>query len=119
MRYDLSRQRLPDVLTVPAALVAAAACLVWPAGLMGWVWPVAYLLGGRGVGGGDIKLAASLGVWCAVAGGLAAVLVAIVLASVFTLAAAAALRKRALAHGPSMLAAAWIVALYGLWGAGL
>lgn len=110
--YDVTYTRLPDCLTLPAAAVALAACCLWPWGWWGLAWPLAYLVAGPGIGGGDVKLACSLGVVCALAGGLLSVLVAVLVASCLTAAVALVLRTRALAHGPSMLVAAWVVALW-------
>lgn len=117
--YDITQLRLPNWLTVPAACLALAVCAVAPQGLWGLVWPVAYLACGRGVGGGDVKLALPLGVGCALLAGALSVLLGIAVAGGLTLLAAAALRRRSIAHGPSMLAAASLVALYGTLGESL
>ena len=61
-----------------------------------------------------MKLAVPLGVACALLAGVGAVLAALLAASLFTLVAASITRRRRLAHGPSMLAAAWLVGLYAL-----
>lgn len=110
--FDITRRRLPDILTLPAAAVALGVCAVYPVGLYGLVWPAGYSLLGRGIGGGDIKLALPLGVGVAVAGGgVFAVLCAVLLASVFTLLALLIRGEERVAHGPSMLTAAWIAGL--------
>ncbi|AWB84100.1 prepilin peptidase [Corynebacterium liangguodongii] len=113
--YDLRYYRLPDWVTLPAAAAAAVACVAHPAGLVGFAWPAAYLVPAGGIGGGDIKLAVPLGVACALAAGLIGVLLAAAAASAISLVAALAARKDRVAHGPAMLAAAWVVVLYGTW----
>ncbi|SDS00659.1 prepilin peptidase [Corynebacterium timonense] len=110
---DVTQRRLPDALTLPAGALALAWCVVRPVGLWGLVWPVLYLLPARGIGGGDVKLAVSLGVAVACTAGPVWVLVAVAAASALTLAAAALTRSAAVAHGPAMLAAAWVCALMG------
>lgn len=122
---DLARRRLPDALTVPA--LPSALLLVLPLGAdaalrgaAGAAVAVAahgavHLLAPRAMGGGDVKLAAPLGValaavaWpaMAVAALLAAVLTA--LAAAVGLATGTMARGAALPHGPSMLTAAWLV----------
>lgn len=117
--WDVTRRRLPNPLTVPPALAGVVAAALWPAVLPGLVWPAIYMLGGRGIGGGDVKLAVPLGVCCAAAGGMTAVLAAVAAAGLCTLALGAASRAQAVAHGPSMLAAAaLVVAAWGVPGAG-
>jgi len=124
---DLRHHRLPDALTLPA--LPAALLLVTPLGpatvgrglagaavavgahaLVRWRAPHA-------LGGGDVKLAASLGV-VLVAASWAALPVAAVLAGLLTAVAAAiggllgwVRRGAAVPHGPSMLLATWLVTL--------
>lgn len=117
--YDVSELRLPDWLTVPAAIAALVLCVVHPLGLWGLIWPVTYLIFGSGIGGGDVKLAVPLGVGCALAAGVIAVGAAIAISSGLTLLVALALRRCAVPHGPSMLSAAWLVGLYGTFHSGL
>ena len=117
--YDISEERLPNWLTLPAAAAALVVCLSHPLGLWGLIWPAAYLILGSGIGGGDVKLAVPLGVGCALVTGLFSVVAAIAISSGLTLVAALALRRGAVPHGPSMLAAAWLVGLYGTFHAGL
>lgn len=132
--WDLRRRRLPDVLTLPAAALAIGAAAFWsPAALLGLVWPALYLLLGiayGGIGGGDVKLAASLGVGVAALGGLVAVLAAIMLASCLTVAAGMAPRiarttahsnqsrrggqEGVVPHGPAMILGASIAAVGGV-----
>lgn len=108
---DTCFRRLPDVLTLPAILVvwgwAAVAEPWWILG--GVIWACTYFLM-SGFGGGDIKLAASLGVlaaahgvlgWCAAVGG----------ASIITMMAGMLTRSPTVAHGPGMLAATFAVCL--------
>lgn len=119
--YDVSQRRLPDFLTLPAAALALISCVFYPQGLWGLVWPALYLLlavrgssdrsTDAGIGGGDIKLAVPLGVALAGVGGALAVLAAMLLASALTIVFLLIKRLRDTAHGPSMLAAAWIVGL--------
>lgn len=106
--YDLAFRRLPDGLTLPPAAAALLSIgmlnpVLLPAGL---TWSALYLLlgmAGGGVGGGDIKLALSLGLLLAVLGGAGAVLAAATLAGLLSVLAALALRSPAVAHGPAML----------------
>lgn len=112
---DVTRHRLPDALTLPACLVAAVACLVRPSAFWGVIWPACYLLFGRGIGGGDIKLALPLGVAVALSAGPAGVVAAMGLSALFTAVIALALRRQAVAHGPSMIVAAWLVSFNALF----
>lgn len=110
---DEAQHRLPDHLTLPAALGAVSGALLTEPALIlgGLAWAGAYLFG-RGIGGGDVKLALSLGVLAAAAGGTAGVLAAVVTASVLTVTRAALKRGRAVPHGPSMLVGTLIVILF-------
>jgi leader peptidase (prepilin peptidase) / N-methyltransferase len=125
---DLRHGRLPDALTLPA--LPAALVLLVPVGpealgraLAGAaagaaVHAAVHLVDPRALGAGDVKLAAPLGAVLAAAAWSALALAA-VLAAVFTATAAAVRavarprreggRCGALPHGPSMLAAAWLV----------
>ena len=116
---DMRERCLPNVWTVPAVVLALIVCLVEPAGWWGWLWPAVYLFSGRGIGGGDVKLAVPLGVVLAIVGGLGAVLVGMLLASGFSLIYMLVRRRRSAAHGPSMLAAAWLVGLASTFLAGV
>ncbi|WP_290184214.1 prepilin peptidase [Corynebacterium glaucum] len=114
--FDVHRRRLPDALTIPAGVLALVACVFHPLALWGLVWPAGYLLTGRGIGGGDIKLALPLGIAVAWVAGLAGVICAVALSGLFTALFATLLKARTLPHGPSMLAAAWAVVIVGvLW----
>ncbi|QGU04709.1 prepilin peptidase [Corynebacterium comes] len=116
--HDETRCRLPDRLTLPAALGAAlGALLTEPALLLGGLgWSGVYLIGGvvsRGTGGGDIKLALSLGVLAAAAGGGGGVLAAAVTASAVTVVRGVAQRGTVVPHGPSMLVGTGLVVFLG------
>lgn len=106
---DGEERRLPNALTLPAAALAVVACVIEPSGWIGLIWPALYVVAGRGIGGGDVKLAVPLGVVLALVGGAGAVLAGVLLASVFTVVFLVFTKQNATAHGPSMLAAAWIV----------
>ena len=106
---DVEQRRLPDAWTLPAAGAALLTCVAMPIGVFGFIWPGTYLFSGRGIGGGDVKLAVPLGVAMALVGGAGAVLAAMLLASMFTVVTLLINKAKAMAHGPSMLAAAWIV----------
>lgn len=107
---DLRCRRLPDWLTLPAIAVTWLLA-VWqmPMALLGGIaWSLLYLflaLWRGGIGGGDVKLAASLGVLVVWVGGAAALLLAMVAAALISLVAALATRSAAVAHGPAMLLA--------------
>lgn len=111
--YDVSRHRLPDALALPAGALALAACAWHPAALWGCAWPLGYLLLGRGIGGGDIKLALPLGIAVAWWAGPVGVIAAIGLSGLLSAGAAALAGAGRVAHGPAMLAAAWAVGLAG------
>ncbi|MEH0146215.1 prepilin peptidase [Corynebacterium sp. Q4381] len=112
---DATRHRLPDVLTLPACAVAVAGCVVKPYALWGFAWPACYLFFGRGIGGGDIKLALPLGVALAFSTGPGAVVAAMVLSALFTCLVAVSAGKREVPHGPSMIAAFWLVFVNALF----
>ncbi|HEX5400775.1 MAG TPA: A24 family peptidase [Pseudonocardiaceae bacterium] len=123
---DLARRRLPDVLTLPAypliGLVVALAATAGPdAGLgcralagvilFGGAHALVRVLAPTAMGGGDVKLAGSLG---AVLGaiGWPAMAVAATLAAMGTALLAMARRMNHAPHGPSLLAATWLVAAF-------
>lgn len=106
---DVTQRRLPDLLTLPAAGIAVAVCCVEPRGWAGLIWPAMYVMAGPGFGGGDVKLAVSLGIMLAVTGGVGAVLAGMLLASCFTVFFLLFSRQKIAPHGPSMLASAWMV----------
>jgi leader peptidase (prepilin peptidase) / N-methyltransferase len=114
---DLTWRRLPDRLTVPAAVGALAGALLTDPFLLvpGLVWPALYLLVGiaaGGVGGGDLKLAVPLGVLVAAAGGTPAVLAAIFTSAAGGVVAGMVSRSGQSAHGPAMILSA---AAVGCW----
>lgn len=124
---DLARCRLPDFLTFSAYPLLGVA--VWLAAvlgsspglgvravvgvlLFGGAHLLVHLAAPRGLGGGDVKLAGSLGgVLGAV--GWSALVVGSALAAVVTLCVALARRARTAPHGPGLLVAAWVVAVFG------
>ncbi|MGB6163669.1 MAG: prepilin peptidase [Pseudonocardiaceae bacterium] len=126
---DLIARRLPDALTLPAypvvaALLGAAALGAGDAaplarGVAGAVlWAGGYaavrVVAPGALGGGDVKLAGSLGGLTA-ATSWSGLLLAVLAASVVTAVAAAPARMlgyRDVPHGPAMLAAAWLVVLH-------
>lgn len=110
--YDLRWRRLPNPLTVPPALACLLVCITAPVLAWGLVWPALYFVAGRGIGGGDVKLAVTLGVVLMALGGLGAVLAAVALSGAATVVLGLALRLPRLAHGPQMLGAAWAVGTF-------
>lgn len=111
---DVRFHRLPDPLTLPACAVAAAACVAYPAATWGLVWPATYLLIGRGIGGGDVKLAVPLGVAAAIAAGPAGVFGAMALAGALSVVAGLALQVPRVPHGPAMLTGTWALVVCGV-----
>ncbi|WP_435155137.1 prepilin peptidase [Amycolatopsis sacchari] len=124
---DLRHRRLPNALTLPAypalatALVTAAAAGPGPplairaaaaAVLFGGAHMLVHALSRRSLGAGDVKLAGVLG---AVAGAVhwMALVLAAALASVVTVVLALVRHwRRGVPHGPGMLAATWLVAVF-------
>jgi leader peptidase (prepilin peptidase) / N-methyltransferase len=131
---DVRHRRLPDALTLPA--LPAAVLLLLPVGMeaavrgmLGAALAVAvhaavYLVVPGAVGAGDVKLAAPLGAVLAAAAwpalafaavlaaaltAVVAVVVAVVAPAVAPAGGAAAATVGAVPHGPSMLAATWMV----------
>lgn len=126
---DLIARRLPDALTLPAypmvALLlgaaavgagntdalarATAGALLWAGG-----YAAVRLVAPAALGGGDVKLAGSLGALVA-ATSWSGLLVAVLAANVITVAIAGPARLlgyRDVPHGPAMLAAVWLVVLH-------
>ncbi|MDF0529178.1 A24 family peptidase [Tsukamurella sp. 8F] len=120
---DVRTRRLPNVLTVPACLLATtAACVGAAAGewepLVGAAaWCGVYLVGFvcGGIGAGDVKLAVPLGAAVGWVAGPTGVCIAVVLAQVCSLVAAASARSRASPHGAAMLLAAYAVCVATIW----
>jgi leader peptidase (prepilin peptidase)/N-methyltransferase len=123
---DLARRRLPDVLTLPAypllGLVVALAAATGPdpgigvralVGIVvfGGAHAVVRAVAPSAMGGGDVKLAGSLG---AVLGavGWPAMAVAATLAAAITALVALARRTNHAPHGPGLLAATWLIAAF-------
>lgn len=125
---DVIARRLPDALTLPAYPVVAVLLALAAAGgegadLLirafegGLLWAGGYavvrLIAPHALGGGDVKLAGSLGALTA-ATSWPGLLLGILAASVLTAVAAWPARMlgyRDVPHGPAMLAAAWLVVL--------
>lgn len=107
--WDIRARRLPDWLTLPAiplTWIAAAFSAPW-AVFGGLGWSLSYLMLAMwrgGIGGGDIKLAASLGVLVMWAGGFSGLLAAIAGASLISLMLAVLLQENSIPHAPAMLA---------------
>jgi leader peptidase (prepilin peptidase)/N-methyltransferase len=127
---DLAQRRLPDALTLWAypAVAALLAVAAWGSGepelaqrgVLGAVaWAGGYaavrLLAPGALGGGDVKLAGTLGAATAAVSwsGLLLAVLAATLVTPVAAAVALALRHRDVAHGPAMLGAAWLVVLVG------
>jgi leader peptidase (prepilin peptidase)/N-methyltransferase len=131
---DVRHRRLPDTLTAPAACLAPLSLLplglvAVGRGLLGALvavtgYGLVHLLRPAALGLGDVKLAAPLGAvlgaasWAALA--IAAVLAAALTAAVGLLLVGLgrAPPSAVVAHGPSMLAAAWLVILATAAGGG-
>jgi leader peptidase (prepilin peptidase)/N-methyltransferase len=126
---DLTARRLPDALTLPAYPVVAlllgaaavgagntdalaratAGALLWAGG-----YAAVRLVAPAALGGGDVKLAGSLGALAA-ASSWSGLLLAVLAANVITVAIAGPARLlgyRDIPHGPAMLAAVWLVVLH-------
>jgi len=122
---DLAHGRLPDALTLPALPVALLLLLpLGPTAVLHGLAGAALAVGAHGavhlvvpraMGAGDVKLAAPLGAVLAAAGWPALVLAALLAAVLTAVPGVAGLatrrlgRRAALPHGPSMLAATWLV----------
>lgn len=123
---DLTARRLPDALTLPAYPVVAlllgaaavgagntdalaratAGALLWAGG-----YAAVRMVAPAALGGGDVKLAGSLGALAA-ASSWSGLLLAVLAANVITVAIAGPARLlgyRDIPHGPAMLAAVWLV----------
>jgi leader peptidase (prepilin peptidase)/N-methyltransferase len=126
---DLAARRLPDALTLPAYPLVAAALgiaaigagnadplaraavgtLLWAGG-----YAAIRLVSPAALGGGDVKLAGSLGALTA-ATSWSGLLLAVVAAGALTVIVAVPARMLGCSdvpHGPAMLAAAWLVVLH-------
>jgi leader peptidase (prepilin peptidase)/N-methyltransferase len=111
---DVRTRRLPNALTVPAAVASLVGAAIHPAAAPGLIvgagiYFVAFSL--HACGGGDVKLAITVG---ALAGSAAAVLAVIVLAHLLTvLPAAVTGTRRPQPHGPALCTATALVC--GIW----
>jgi leader peptidase (prepilin peptidase)/N-methyltransferase len=126
---DVAVRRLPDALTLPAYPVVAVLLVVAAAGVghadllvraLGGalLWAGGYaavrLIAPGALGGGDVKLAGSLGALTA-ASSWPGLLLAVLVANALTVVVAGAARMcgyAAVPHGPAMLTAAWLVVLH-------
>lgn len=126
---DLVTRRLPDALTLPAYPVAAvllgiaaagagdvALCGRAAGGAVLWAggYALVRLVSAAALGGGDVKLAGSLGALTA-ATSWAGLALAVLMASAVTVMIAGPARllgHRDVPHGPAMLVAAWLVVLH-------
>lgn len=127
---DLAQRRLPDALTLPSYPAAAVVLAVAASGsgdpelalrgvLGAALWAGGYaavrLVAPGALGGGDVKLAGSLGAVTAAVGWSGLLLAVLVATAVTAVAAAVAavFGRRDVPHGPAMLGTAWLVALAG------
>lgn len=124
--YDIRRRRLPNALTLPAA-IAMPAVAFWvgrgPAALAGAaglsaVYLVVHLIAPDGLGAGDVKLAVSLGALTGAFGAdvwLLAAVAAPLLTGLWALFVLAVRRSRTVPHGPSMCLASAVAAGLGMY----
>ncbi|BBX22365.1 prepilin peptidase [Mycolicibacter terrae] len=124
--YDIRQRRLPNWLTLPAAVVVPAvaagsgrgtAALAGAAALTA-VYLAVHLVVPAGLGAGDVKLAAGLGALTGSFGAdvwLLAALCAPLLTGVWGLLAALAHRGPTVPHGPSMCLASAVAAGLGMF----
>ncbi|ORV49883.1 peptidase A24 [Mycolicibacter engbaekii] len=123
--YDLRQRRLPNWLTLPAAVAVPAAAFVagrGPAALAGaaaltGVYLVVHLIAPDGLGAGDVKLAVALGALTGSFGAdvwLLAAVSAPLLTGLCGLCTALARRGRTVAHGPSMCLASAVATGLGM-----
>ena len=126
---DVAVRRVPDALTLPAYPVVAVLLVLAAAGVghadllvraLGGalLWAGGYaavrLIAPGALGGGDVKLAGSLGALTA-ASSWPGLLLAVLVANALTAVVAWSARMCGytdVPHGPAMLAAAWLVVLY-------
>jgi leader peptidase (prepilin peptidase)/N-methyltransferase len=109
---DMRCGRLPNVLTLPPAVVIVVAAGVAGQGAaavagglaLAGAYLVVHLAAPSGLGAGDVKLALGLGAWTGWCGAEAWLLAALG-APLGTVAAALLCRRRAVPHGPAMCAA--------------
>lgn len=124
--YDIRARRLPNWLTLPAAVVVPAAAIGagrGPAALAGAaaltaIYLVVHLIAPDGLGAGDVKLAAGLGALTGSFGAdvwLLAALSAPLLTGLWGLVAAVVWRSRTVPHGPSMCLASAVAVGLGMF----
>lgn len=123
--YDISQRRLPNWLTLPAAVLVPAlaagagrglAALAGAAALTA-VYLAVHLIAPAGLGAGDVKLAAGLGALTGSFGAdvwLLAALCAPLLTGLWGLLTALARRGPTVPHGPSMCLASAVAAGLGM-----
>ncbi|MBZ8177873.1 prepilin peptidase [Corynebacterium sp. 3HC-13] len=108
--WDLKCQRLPNHLTVPAAAIMTLGVIFshhphWIIG--GLAWSGVYFLGAvwsrGGLGGGDVKLAFSLGIIASM-GGVLGVILAMLFSNAISVFSLIKQHRRAQPHGPAMIA---------------
>lgn len=123
---DLKHRRLPDILTLPAYPVLAAALAVAAAGggaaiawravlgavLFGGAHALVHTLSPQSLGAGDVKLAGSLGAVLAAMGWPSVVLGAVAAALLSVALAVGGPRHPTVPHGPGLLVAAWVLAVF-------
>ncbi|WP_181772718.1 prepilin peptidase [Amycolatopsis pittospori] len=123
---DLKYRRLPDILTLPAYPVLAAALVIaaygggadiaWRALLgavvFGGAHALVHALSPRSLGAGDVKLAGSLGAVLAAMGWPSVVLGAVAAALLSVALAVGGPRHPTVPHGPGLLVAAWVLAVF-------
>lgn len=119
MLVDARFHRLPDPLTLPVAASALVTSALLAPGVLlaGLLWPALYLVVGLlvgGVGGGDLKLAVTLGILVAATAGEVGVLAAIGLAGLAGVVAGVVDKHPATAHGPPMIGAAAVALVAGV-----
>jgi len=119
--FDLDHLLIPDVLVIPCAIFAFAFALsahralagLESAAIAGGAFGLVYLATrGRGMGLGDVKLAAALGLALPVAGGIALVAASFVIGAVVAipvLLAGSRGRRDALPFGPFLVVAAYLL----------
>ena len=115
--WDVCFSRLPNVLTYTGFAVAIVVAVAAgdPLAILGGVaWSALYIASGYisgGVGGGDVKLAASLGILAAMCG-WRGWLAAVGGASLSTVILLLITRRHAMPHGPGMIGATALVVLW-------
>lgn len=117
--YDETCRRLPNGLTYTGGFIAIVVAILHEPGWLwgGVLWMVLYFVVGvfiGGVGGGDIKLACSLGI---IVGsfGIWTVCLSMICSSIVTMVRSTWSRDNAVPHGPSML----LGAVVGVFVAGI